>query len=212
MTRTETAERVLVKPQARPRLSLGQKIALAAAGVVLNIAAGAFVRWLGLPVYVDAVGTIAVTLMLGVWWGAGTGVLSLLLWGSLIGVVHFFVLTQVAIAGFVSFAASKGWLKDVRRQIVSGMSLSVVTLLISAPVILLVFGDQSTGTGRAEILEALLVVTSNRLGAILWSGAFAEVLDKTLALMLAIWLIVSLPGRFTRGWQETSHIRLNELA
>lgn len=211
MTPPETAARVLVKPPARSHLTNGQKVAIAAVGIVLNIAAGTVVRGLGLPVYVDATGTIVVTLMLGLRWGAGTGVLSFLLWSTMIGVVHYFVLTQVAIAAFVGFVASKGWLEDIWKQIISGVSLGVVTLLASAPVILLVFGDESTGTGRAETLDALLAVTGSRLGAIMWSGAPSELVDKTLVLMLAIWLIVSLPGKFVRGWQETSYLRLNEL-
>ena len=172
-----------------------EKIGVATAGLLLNIGLGEGMRMLQFPIFADTVGTIAVTLLLGRFWGVGTGVLSFLIWG----VPYWFMLTQAAVALFVGFVAEKGWLRRVRYQLASGVVLGVITALVSSL--------QAGGAGWIDLVGGQAASNWQRL-----SEAAVEPIDKTLVLLLAIWLVTMLPRKFTRDWQQTSYLRINDLA
>src|SRR5690242_18479992 len=77
-------------------------VTLVPLGIALDLALGTIVHTLKLPVYVDAVGTIAVTLLAGMRAGILVGVASFLLGGLLVNpVLPWFCGTQAAIAVYV---------------------------------------------------------------------------------------------------------------
>src|SRR5437868_2462621 len=89
--------------------NLYREIPLIAFGILLNLAPAAIVSALKLPVYVDAVGTILITLALGVRAGILTGVISFLVGGVTQNpVMPFFAGTQLVIALYVHWTARRG--------------------------------------------------------------------------------------------------------
>jgi energy-coupling factor transport system substrate-specific component len=171
-------------------------LALIPVGIALNVALGAIVNALKLPIYLDAVGTILITILLG--WQAGitVGVASFVLASVLVSPVYiYFVGTQVAIAVYIHLVVTHlRVLTRTWKVVLSGIGLGIVAGIVSAPVIVYVFGGAS-GSGR-DLVTALIVGSGQQImKAVLLSGAASEPIDKTLQFLLAYTLLRALPNR-----------------
>jgi energy-coupling factor transport system substrate-specific component len=163
-------------------------------GIAMNLAIGTLVHILRLPVYLDSIGTIVVTLIAG--WRAGlvTGVGSFLLGGILTNpVLPWFSGTQAAIALYVAIVSKRNGFKSVWRTILSGIGLGIVAGTVSAPVIAYLFGG-ITGAGASLVTAFFLTTGRTLLKSVLFSGLACEPIDKTLQCLLAFWIIRSLPA------------------
>jgi len=159
----------------------------------LNIAIGAVVYALKLPLYVDAVGTILTTVLLGWVAGAVVGVLGFAITSlTLNPLAIYFSGTQAAIAIFVWFMNKKGFFKPGYKIIVTGVGLGIVAAVVSAPVIVGLF-QGVTGTGATFIVGYLASTGKTILQSVLLAGIGIEPVDKTLQCLLALWIIRSLP-------------------
>ncbi len=168
-------------------------LALVPMGIALNLSLGTLVHAVRLPVYIDEVGTICVTLLVGLRAGLVTGVLSFLIGGPLTNpVLPWFTGTQVAVALYTHFLGKKGFILTLRRTILSGIGLGVVAGVVSAPVVVLVFGGLS-GSGAALITAFLLASGKTVLQSVVFAGLASEPLDKTLQLLLARYILRSIP-------------------
>lgn len=184
--------------------SVQQNLALIPLGIALNLALGTLVHVLKLPVYVDAVGTIAVTLLVGLRAGIIVGVLSFLIGGVLVNpVLPWFSGTQAAIAIYVHIVARKGGFRTILRTLLSGIGLGVVAAVVSAPVIVYLFGG-ITGSGASLIVAFLLASGKSVIKSVILSGLAAEPLDKTIQCLLAVWLLRGLPQSLLRRFRGGS--------
>lgn len=168
-------------------------LALIPLGIALNLALGGLVHNLKVPLYLDAVGTITVTLLGGMRAGILVGVTSFLIGGALVDpVMPWFSGTQAAIAIYTHVVARRGGFASHVRTILSGIGLGVVAGVVSAPVIVSLFGGV-TGVGASLITAFLLASGKNILQSVMLSGLASEPLDKTLQCLLAVWLLRGLP-------------------
>ena len=188
-------------PSARERDYL--TIAMIPLGVAMNLALGTLVHTLRLPIYVDATGTLIITLLLG--WRAGviTGVLSFVLGSLLVNpVLVWFSGTQVAIAMYTHVVGRRGGFRSYARTIAAGIGLGIVAGIVSAPVIVKMFAGV-TGSGTSLITAYLIAGGKTILKSVLLSGAASEPLDKTIQALLAVWVLRGMPktllARFRGG-------------
>jgi energy-coupling factor transport system substrate-specific component len=184
-------EPVAKRPGTLPRKTW--VIAFVPLGIALNLTLGTIVHTLRLPVYLDAVGTIIVTLLAG--WRAGviTGVGSFLLGGILMNpVLPWFSGTQAAIAIYVAIMANLGGFKSFLRTALSGLGMGIVAGIVSAPVIAYLFGGV-TGAGPSVVTAFLLATGRTLVKAVLLSGLACEPIDKMLQCLLAFWIIKGIP-------------------
>lgn len=195
----------LVVAPGRPGVrSREQVLALIIAGTVFNLALGALIRLVQAPVYLDAVGTIAVTLLAGPLAGAAAGVASFALGSVFVSpVLIFFSGTQIVIALYTHLVARRGWLRSWPRVVFAGIGLGVVAGVVSAPVIAFLFGGV-TGSGASLIAAYLLATGQKLLNAVVLSGLAAEPIDKTLQMLLAIWVLRGLPRRVLEPFANAS--------
>ena len=175
-------------------------LAMIPVGIVINLAIGTLVSILKLPLFIDATGTILVTLLLGIRAGVTTGVLSFLIGGLLVNpVMPWFCATQAAIAIYVGFMGRAGFFRCVWRVILCGIGAGIVAATFSAPVIVKLFGG-ITGSGSGVITAFFLAAGKSILKSVFLTGISCEPIDKTIQCLLAFWLIRSLPkgvlGRF----------------
>ncbi len=182
---------------------LYRQVPFIAFGIVLNLVPAAVIAALKLPVYVDAIGTILLTLTLGLRAGILTGVASFLLGGITQNpVMPFFCGTQFFIALYVHMVAKRGWFRDLRHIIPSGIGLGLVAAVVSAPVIVAVFGGL-TGSGASLIAAFLLATGKSVLQSAVLSGLAAEPLDKSVQCLIVFWLLKGIPksvlSRFRSG-------------
>jgi energy-coupling factor transport system substrate-specific component len=180
-----------------------QALAVIPLGIAMNIALGTIVHTLKLPIFLDAVGTITVTLLLGMPAGIAVGVLSFLIGGLLTDpVLPWFSGTQAIIAIYTHIVARYAGFKSIPKTILSGIGLGVVAAIASAPVIVMLFGG-ITGSGSSLVVAFLLKSGQGIIKSVLLSGLASEPLDKTLQCLLSMWILRGLPKsilqKFTNG-------------
>jgi energy-coupling factor transport system substrate-specific component len=184
-------------------------IALCAA---LNIAVGAVVYLLKLPIYLDSIGSILCALLLapdrlaGFVCAALAGLISLLITFILVNpFLLWFEGTSVAIA-LVSVFLTARFAKTYRAHplrigwfaaavLLSGIATGIVAAVASAPVVAYLFGG-ITGSGSALIVAFFLKAGQQLLNAALLSGLAAEPVDKSLQVLLAALLYRATPETF----------------
>jgi energy-coupling factor transport system substrate-specific component len=193
----------MINSQEQKNVSNQEKLALIPLGIALNLIIGTIAHTLKTPIYLDAIGTILITIVLGCRAGMITGVCSFLIGGILVNpFLPYFCGTQVAIAVYVYVIGRFGGLKGLVRPIFSGIGLGIVAALVSAPVIAFLFGG-ITGSGRSLITAFLMKTGENVLNSVIYSGIAAEPIDKTIQIFIAIWLIKSLPKSLLTRYQNT---------
>ncbi|HYV55435.1 MAG TPA: hypothetical protein VE933_12690 [Chitinophagaceae bacterium] len=178
--------------------------------IALNIGIGSLVNALKLPFYLDAVGTVLITILLGLAPGIITGVMSFVLITAfgLNPYAIYFVGTQAVIAVFTHFVASKSGFKNLWRTIFSGIGLGIVCALVSAPVIVFLFGGiEANGPG---FVTAFLVKAGKTIyQSVILKGVSIEPIDKTLQCLLAVYLIRSLPASVLQRFASPSLTKNN---
>jgi energy-coupling factor transport system substrate-specific component len=184
--------------------TLYREIPYIAFGILLNLVPAAVISALRLPVFVDASGTIVITLALGVRAGILTGVLSFLIGGITQNpVMPAFSGTQFAIAVYVHFMARRGWFRGVGRIIPTGVGLGILAAIVSAPVIVGLFGGL-TGNGASLVVAFLLATGKSVMKSVILAGLAAEPLDKTLQCLIAYWLLKGMPKTVLAGLKKGS--------
>lgn len=162
-------------------------------GIALNLAIGTVVHLLKLPIFLDAIGTIVVTVLAGITAGIITGVGSFVLAGILVNPAYpWFSGTQVVIAVFVRIVAQRGGYKTVYWRVVFGLLLGILTGIASAPVTAFLFGGIS-GSGASLITAYLMATGKKVLQAVILSGLASEPLDKLFQTLLAYGLLRGVP-------------------
>ena len=175
--------------------------------IALNVGIGAIVKALNLPLYLDSIGTILATIMLGWRWGAVVGVLGFIITAIIINpLAVYFVGTQVAIAIFINVMAINGWFKNVFRTVVTGLLLGLVSAIVSAPVIIFVFGG-ATGNGSALVTSFFVKFGHQIVNSIFLSGFSIEPLDKCLQCLLAFFIIKRIPASILERFPSAALIQ-----
>jgi energy-coupling factor transport system substrate-specific component len=105
------------------------------------------------------------------------------------------------VALYVYLLGQKGFILTLRRTIFSGIALGVVAGIVSAPVVVLVFGGLS-GSGAALITAFLLASGKTVLQSVFLAGLASEPLDKTLQLLLARYILLSVPRSILRHFSN----------
>lgn len=195
--------------QVRPLPASTAALALIPLGVLLNLGIGTVVHVLKLPVFVDAVGTILVTILIGIRWGAVTGVLSFLIGGMIVNpVMPYFSATQATVALVAGLFASKGWFRSIPRTIITGICVGIAAAIVSAPVIIKLFGG-ITGSGSGFITAFLLASGKKIVESVILTGISCEPVDKTIQCLLAFWIIRTLPLRLRERLEPLGYLKAN---
>lgn len=173
-----------------------KQLALMGMLIALNVAIGGIVHVIKLPIFLDAIGTIIAALLLGLIPAVVVGVLSFLIAAVLINPVYvWFIGTQAVIAAFAYLLASRfSAFKSIGRVIPTGIALGVLAGIVSAPVIVMVFGGVA-GSGRDLITAGLISTGQQIYKAVLLSGAASEPVDKLLQTLAAYYTVRALPKR-----------------
>ncbi|HVU38971.1 MAG TPA: hypothetical protein VHC95_11605 [Opitutales bacterium] len=150
------------------------------AGIVLNLAIGHAVILLGLPIYLDALGTIIFTLLCGWRVGAAIGVLSFLIGGLLNAHMPYFIFSQLMIAAVTGLSAKHRGFKTLPRVVLTGVIMGVVAAIVSAPAVALAFHDGPSFWSAT--LEHLRVSFAS-------ANIWVEPTDKIIQCLIA-WLVV----------------------
>jgi energy-coupling factor transport system substrate-specific component len=173
-------------------------IALIPSAVALNIV-GAFISGvLRLPVFLDLVGTMIVSLILGPWWG----VLSAFLTSTVIGLIQgpvfmIFGLVSAAVAIMLGYGARLKMANSLPRYFVLSLLIALVTASISTPIYIYIFGG-ATGHPTDVFIAAFTTLGQPLSLAVLFTKILTAVADKPIQCFLALSILEALPLSITR--------------
>jgi energy-coupling factor transport system substrate-specific component len=177
--------------------------------IAINIAIGQLVVVLGLPVYLDSIGTVLVGALAGPWVGALTGLLSNLIWGmSGLNVTYAPFAAVAAIIGMMAGLFSEtGWFKTWWKVVLAGLSTGIVAAAISAPIAYYVWGGVTGAPGTDFIVLFFQGIGYDPLQSTFMQGFFSDPVDK-IATFLVVWaIILALPKRFLARFSRAESVR-----
>lgn len=163
-------------------------------GVAINCIAGQLAAFLKLPIFLDAIGTIFVSMMCGPWVGVVVGILSNLVSSILSPTMFPFVIVSIALALVTGFLSEHHMFKGMFRITISLILMSLTSIVVSAPIVVLLYGGI---TGGGNSLVTALVMTT---GANIWTSVFSSeglftLIDRIITLFICINVIKCLPPK-----------------
>ncbi len=171
-------------------------VALIPVAIALNIVVGQIVSVIGLPVYLDSIGTVLVAALAGPAAGVVTGILTNVIWGLTLSPIALpFAVVQVVIGIFAGTAARWGMFRRFYTAPLAGLVTGVVAAMVSAPIAAFVFGG-ATGGGTGAIVGAFQAMGQSLLGATTLQGLLSDPVDKAITFTVVALLLIALPARF----------------
>ncbi len=163
--------------------------------MALNLAIGFVVNQLGLPLYLDTVGTVLASALAGPVAGVLTGIVSQTVRSLYEGFIWFpFVAVQVLIAILAGLAAMRGGFRSLPRSLGWGLLVGALAGALSAAISWFVFtGVTATGVTAVTLLLTHLGLTKPQ--AVTVSSLGTDLLDKTIVFLLAGAVLRALPER-----------------
>lgn len=166
--------------------------------IVINMVAGEIVARIGLPLYLDSIGTVLVGALTGIIPGALTGALTNLIWGLVRPTSAPFAITAAVIGALAGWFARIGWFRretiGVLLVALAGLITGLVAALVSAPIAAYLFGGV-TGASTDALVAFFQSMGANVLQAALGQGLVSDPVDK-LVTFVVVWLILAaLPRR-----------------
>ena len=183
-------------PARRPLSTLA--LALIPRAVALNLALGAVVNALKLPVYLDSVGTILVAVLAGPRAGIATGIVSNSVLGLLVSPALFAFIPVAIVIGWLAGVTGKvGAFRSLGGAIAAGLVIGVAAALLSAVIVIALMGGlTASGTGFLTIaIRAVLGVSVDSAAKI--AAIATDVLDKPLSCVLVYLVLERLPRRLS---------------
>lgn len=173
-----------------------RKITFSAICIVVNIVFGTFVSMLNIPfLFLDTVGTILGSVILGPFWGMLIGGGTNLVLGVTTSPTNIpFALVNMAVGLIVGYVAKKKKF-SYKEAIITGIILAVVCPLIGTPIAVLMFGGLS-GSG-ADILVGMLIQSGQEI----FTAAFiprilSNLVDKPVSCIMVVLFISKMPKSF----------------
>jgi energy-coupling factor transport system substrate-specific component len=188
--------RPVTLPASRPLSTLA--LALIPRAVALNLALGAVVSALKLPVYLDSVGTILVAVLAGPWAGVVTGIVSNSVLGMLVSPALFaFIPVAVVIGALAGVAGRMGAFRTLAGALAAGLVIGIAAALVSAVIVIALMGGlTASGTGLLTIaIRATFGVTVDSAAKI--AAVVTDAMDKPLSCALVYLVLERLPRRLT---------------
>jgi energy-coupling factor transport system substrate-specific component len=169
-----------------------------ALGAAINVVGGYAATLTGLPIFLDAIGTCFVALVLGPWWGA------------LAAVITGFALVPVSgpanvLFSIVGACAALTWGYGVRqlglgRSATRYFALNLLVVLVVAitatPIVLWLFGG---ATGHPSDLITAALSGLGPVGAVLADNVLVNLVDKVLTGYLGLAAASALPPGLVQG-------------
>jgi len=170
-------------------------ILLIPVGVAINVIIGEIVDILKLPLFLNSIGTIIVGMVAGPWVGMAAGGLTNLVLGLFNPTTFAFTPINMAIGLAAGILSNTGMMRNFGKAIVSGIIVTLVTIITASPIQVLVFGGIS-GQGSDAITAALLASGREIWTAVLTQKIFVESADKIVSVLIAYWIVKKMSDRY----------------
>ena len=187
-------------PRPSSRIPLTTVVTLVPVAAALNIVGGSINTGLGLPTFLDTIGTAVAAIVLGPWWGALVGIFGNVAGAFISGPVGIpFALVNMASALVWGYGVrSLGMGASVPRFFLLNIIVAIVTSAIAAPIVVFVFGG-ATGHPSDTLTAAFATAGNDLLAATFASSILVSLADKIISGFVALSIIAALPVALTLG-------------
>ncbi|KQB83755.1 hypothetical protein [Corynebacterium oculi] len=163
--------------------------------LVLNIVVGEVVGSVGVPLYLDSLGTVLVAALAGPLVGVATGTLSSVVWGLINPAALPFAAASALVGGLAGWVFNnKKVVRTWWATVLSGALVGIVCGMVAAPVAAFVYGG-TAGVGTGALVSAFRAMGNSLLGSVTLQSFISDPLDKALVFLLVRQTIGALPRR-----------------
>lgn len=171
-------------------------VVLVPVAIAINIVVGQITAALGLPLYLDSIGTILVGVVAGPAAGAVTGGLANVIWGLTLSPLALpFAIVAIVIGALAGWAARLGVFRTYWAPPLAGIITGVIAALASSPISAFIFGG-ATGGGTGAIVAAFQAFGNSLLASTTLQGLLSDPLDKLITFTVVMLILLALPTRF----------------
>jgi|ERR1700733_1671315 len=176
------------------------KLSLLISLTAVNLALGAVVSYLKLPIYLDTLGLVLATITLGVAWGIACALLTVAVGFFVINpYLPAYVLTGICIAVTVEILFRARMYQSWWRAAISGLIVAIVSATTSAPITTYLFGGM-TLSGADAITAYFFATGKTLLNSALLSGLSSEPIDKVLVSLIAYLTLQRVPPKVSKRY------------
>jgi energy-coupling factor transport system substrate-specific component len=166
------------------------------AGIALNWVANSIVEMMKLPIFLNNIGTVLNSIVLGPWYGAATAVLTNLVLALTVRWTYIpFALVGVLVAFLAHWSFKHGWFRSLWKILVSGAVVGAIGSVLSTFISVYAFGGFS-GAGNDIITAGLVAAGQKIFNATFMSNLPTTMIDK----MITFWIVWSIlkifPSRY----------------
>lgn len=164
-------------------------------GVAINFVGFQVAQVLRLPIFLDTIGTILVGVIAGPWVGLLTGLITNAITAIFNPVYFPYVVVSMAIGVAAGFLSKAGLLRTLPRAIISGLIITAVAVVISAPITVIFFGG-ATGNTSSAITATFLATGQTIWQAVFSSTIITEIADKVISVLIVFFVVRSISDRY----------------
>jgi energy-coupling factor transport system substrate-specific component len=176
-------------------------------GVAINLVGGQVATRLGLPLFMDSIGTAIVAAIMGPFVGAVSGVLfniiASIIGGNMMG--SLFGICNIATAFIVGFMARGGKFNTIIHAIIATVGVALANAILGAPIAIVVYGGIQ-GAGVDLAVAGFLALGNDILSAAFLARIPINLVDKGIAVFVA-WLILK---RLPANMRSLSGVRIQD--
>lgn len=168
------------------------KISVIALGMALNIVGAFIALTLRLPIYLDSIGTIMVSFLMGPSYGIITGVFGSLVSGITFDVYSIYFAPVQIFTGFLcGVLFNKGFMKGF-KMVFGVLIVSVFSSLVGAIICAYIFGG-ITSSGSSYIVAILSNIGVNKVLSVFIVQFLTDYADKFVTVSLILVVINAMP-------------------
>lgn len=162
--------------------------------LILNCGGKALAEFWGLPLWLDALGTVFAAYAMGPVCGAVIGAATNIIYGIYSPIAFLYVLTNISVGIIVGVFEKKGLLKDLFGFLSTAFVITIVSVAVSTPLnFLLADGNVGNVWGDGMIAFCRTLGLNNTVSCIV-GEFYMDFLDKTLTMVL-FFLIIHLKNK-----------------
>ena len=163
--------------------------------VAINFAGFVIVKLLQVPIFLDSIGTVFISLIAGPWVGVATAVITSLITGSFSPEYLAFMPIAIVMALGMGFLGKFRMKSLLIKTIICALCLVATAIIVSAPIIVLVYGG-NTGNATAGVTAFFLATGQNIWTAVFSTNLVTETTDKIITTVVAMLIIKSMSSRY----------------
>lgn len=173
-------------------------IAIIPVALALNILLGQVVGSIGVPLYLDAVGTVLVAALAGPRAGLATGALNSVVWALFNPLALPFAAGSALTGWLAGMAIHRGAFRNLFTTIATGAGIGLITGAIAAPVAAFVYGG-TAGVGTGALVSLFREMGNSLIASVTWQSFISDPLDKAIVLALVFLVVRNLPKKTRRA-------------